>query len=138
MASKQKSNFSDSSGIHTDQKNSKSYFSSYEKDNMLFIDWKPLFQELETHKMKLKAESSLIFHSLVADSAIKMLEYALSKYKSNNIVLSGGVFMNKILSQLISEKTASMGLKLYIHRETSPNDASISIGQAAIALNHQH
>jgi hydrogenase maturation protein HypF len=46
------------------------------------------------------------------------------------IVFSGGVFQNATLCQLVSKELKSRSLKAHFHKNLSPNDSSISIGQA--------
>ncbi len=48
----------------------------------------------------------------------------------NHLAFSGGVFQNSLLVHLIRSK-APAGLKLFFHRQLSPNDECISFGQAA-------
>tara|TARA_R110001583_G_scaffold179638_2_gene336525 strand:+ start:24560 stop:26815 length:2256 start_codon:yes stop_codon:yes gene_type:complete len=57
--------------------------------------------------------------------------------KSNNynhIALSGGVFQNTILVDMLLE-LAPKELKLYFHKEVSPNDENVSFGQLMYYLN---
>ena len=61
-----------------------------------------------------------------------MLDYSLSKISTENIVLSGGVFMNKILTGFLIEEIERKGLNVHIHRNVPPNDGGISLGQAVI------
>lgn len=50
------------------------------------------------------------------------------------IVLSGGVFCNRLLSDLLSRKLAAMGLRVLQHASVPANDGGLAIGQLAIAL----
>ena len=57
--------------------------------------------------------------------------------KSNNykhIALSGGVFQNTILIDMLLE-LASKEIKLYFHKDLSPNDENVSFGQLMYYLN---
>jgi hydrogenase maturation protein HypF len=49
------------------------------------------------------------------------------------VALSGGVFQNPRLSEIVEEALAGAGLEVLVHRLVPPNDAGISIGQAAVA-----
>jgi hydrogenase maturation protein HypF len=66
------------------------------------------------------------FHAWLADVIYSV---ALSK-QIKNIALSGGVFQNALLIDLIEEKLPS-GFSLYLHKEHSSNDENISLGQLA-------
>ena len=58
-----------------------------------------------------------------------------SKVKDyNKIALSGGVFQNTILVDMLIE-LAPKELKLYFHKDLSPNDENISFGQMMYYLN---
>lgn len=48
----------------------------------------------------------------------------------NKVVISGGVFQNRLLTELIMELLAEEGIALYRHKEVPPNDGGISLGQA--------
>jgi len=66
------------------------------------------------------------FHAWLAD----VIYSVASQYKIKNIALSGGVFQNALLIDLIEEKLPS-GFSLYLHQELSSNDENISLGQLA-------
>jgi len=115
-------------------------FNVIEKNKMLYIDWDGLFLFLSDENKKILngdkhqviSTMALSFHKTVVAAAIKMLDYSLSKITTENIVLSGGVFMNKILTDFLVEEIKNKGLNVYIHREIPPNDGGISLGQAVI------
>ena len=52
------------------------------------------------------------------------------KSKIKNIALSGGVFMNRILTELCIDKLRKKGYNVYINRRVPTNDGGISLGQA--------
>ena len=49
------------------------------------------------------------------------------------MALSGGVFQNLRLSEIVEEALLAAGLEVLVHRIVPPNDGGISIGQAAVA-----
>jgi hypothetical protein len=49
------------------------------------------------------------------------------------VVLSGGCFLNRLLTGLVRDRLVAAGLSVYTHRRLSPGDACVSLGQAAIA-----
>jgi hydrogenase maturation protein HypF len=66
------------------------------------------------------------FHAWLAD-----VIYSVASLKQvKNIALSGGVFQNALLINLIEEKLSS-DFNLYLHKELSSNDENISLGQLA-------
>ncbi len=66
------------------------------------------------------------FHAYLAD----VIHTVAMRKQVKNIVLSGGVFQNSLLINLIEENLSS-DLKLYLHKELSSNDENISLGQLA-------
>ena len=49
------------------------------------------------------------------------------------MALSGGVFQNVRLSDIVEDALVAEGLTVLVHESVPPNDGGISIGQAAIA-----
>lgn len=49
------------------------------------------------------------------------------------VALSGGVFQNRLLLELVSSGLRDQGLDVLLHRQVPPNDGGISLGQAALA-----
>ncbi len=103
------------------------------------IDWTPFFAETaptliaNSAPEARSAEIALAFHHAAAGAAMTIIHYIRSKHRIDNIVLSGGVFMNKILTELLLEKIREAGLTPHIHRQIPPNDGGISFGQAVLA-----
>ncbi len=56
------------------------------------------------------------------------------EYPHLPVVLSGGVFQNKVLTSMIIEKLKDKNKKYYIQNKTPINDGGISLGQAYFAL----
>jgi len=54
----------------------------------------------------------------------------ISTNSNLDIVLSGGVFQNKTLLNMVVNKLKSIDKKVYFQRDTPINDGGISIGQA--------
>ncbi len=110
-------------------------FKTYEKDGLLLIDWSPSFnRRINFSQEKLFSERNLLalsFHHSLAQAALKMAEFGFAKFATRNIVLSGGVFMNRLLLEILKSKPGKM--KIFSHEKTPTNDCGISIGQAVIA-----
>lgn len=54
----------------------------------------------------------------------------------NQVALSGGVFQNQTLTQAVQAELSSAGLTPLFHVHLPPNDACISLGQAAYGRQH--
>jgi hydrogenase maturation protein HypF len=55
------------------------------------------------------------------------------KYNPNKVVLSGGSFQNKYLSEHLIKELKHKNFKVYNHQNIPSNDGGISLGQIAIA-----
>jgi len=73
------------------------------------------------------------FHRGLARATSQLAVGLASTYSVDTVALSGGVFQNALLSELIAGQLRAAGLRVLAHEQTPPNDGSISIGQAAIA-----
>ncbi|NQU41135.1 MAG: carbamoyltransferase HypF [Lentisphaerae bacterium] len=106
-------------------------FNASEAEGMLQIDWAPMFVRCArprgpAHETPGKA---MAFHRSLALAACRMVEYGFSLSEQRTVALSGGVFMNQILTALVTEALESMGATVLLHREIPPNDGGIAAGQ---------
>lgn len=76
-----------------------------------------------------KEEIALGFHYMLADL---MLEIA-NKYKVRQITLSGGCFVNRILTQKAIELLEANGYNVYINNIVPSGDQGICLGQAYLS-----
>jgi hydrogenase maturation protein HypF len=49
------------------------------------------------------------------------------------VALSGGVFQNARLTEVVQGHLTEAGLAVLVHHHLPPNDGGISVGQAAVA-----
>lgn len=73
------------------------------------------------------------FHSTLGQIIRAVCERIRLQTKIGDVVLSGGVFMNTLLTSEVAEHLARDGFSVYRHRLVPPNDAGLSLGQVAIA-----
>ena len=72
-------------------------------------------------------------HAGIAAAAAEMVRYGTEATGQRVVALSGGVFMNRILTGLLAPRLEDLGLTVLLHRDTPPNDGCIAIGQAIVA-----
>ncbi len=53
--------------------------------------------------------------------------------KLDIVVLSGGVFLNALLTREGTSRLRKDGFRVYRHRQVPPNDGGLSLGQLAVA-----
>lgn len=104
-------------------------------DDPLQIDFYPMFQEIladiqaRTHT----ADIARRFHQSVAAAATEICLRISAATGLDRVILSGGVFQNRLLSEMIYTALTFKGLNVFTHRLVPPNDGGIALGQAAIA-----
>lgn len=76
---------------------------------------------------------ALDFHVAVARASARIANEICAREGLDTVVLSGGVFMNRLLLQLLSRELKSMGLTVMVPHSVPVNDGCIAYGQAAIA-----
>jgi hydrogenase maturation protein HypF len=64
-------------------------------------------------------------------SLVKLIEQTSDIYDINELAFSGGVFQNALLTGMITESLSGIK-KVYFHKQISPNDESIALGQLAL------
>ena len=72
------------------------------------------------------------FHNGLVSLLVDAVEKAGKESGLDRIALSGGVFQNAYLVSRLEEALARKGFTVFSHVEVPPNDACISLGQAAI------
>jgi hydrogenase maturation protein HypF len=110
-------------------------FDSRERDGLLEIDWAPAFTAL-TEKIPSSQEIpalALGFHQAVRDAALRMIEFGQDRTDTRPVCLTGGVFMNRVLTRMLLKAFKAKGVDVRIHRSIPPNDGGIALGQAWIA-----
>lgn len=79
---------------------------------------------------------ALDFHVTTARASARIANEICAREGLDTVVLSGGVFMNRLLLQLLTRELKSMGLTVLVPHSVPVNDGCIAYGQAAIARAH--
>lgn len=79
---------------------------------------------------------ALDFHVAVVRSSAHIASEICTRESLDTVALSGGVFMNRLLLQLLTRELKSMGLTVLVPHSVPVNDGCIAYGQAAIARAH--
>ncbi len=77
-----------------------------------------------------------IFHNSLANTTTEITSLISSETGIKDIVLSGGVFQNRILLTLIKEGLEEKGLKVHTPLHIPLNDGGIALGQISIGREH--
>jgi hydrogenase maturation protein HypF len=73
------------------------------------------------------------FHCGLASAINDMTMQLVRLHGVSTIALSGGVWQNRALFELVMAKFQANGLNLLSHQEVPTNDGGLSLGQAVIA-----
>lgn len=76
---------------------------------------------------------ALDFHVSVARSSAHIASEICAREGIDTVALSGGVFMNRLLLQLLTRELKNAGLTVLVPRTVPVNDGCIAYGQAAVA-----
>jgi hydrogenase maturation protein HypF len=108
-----------------------------ENDELLEVDYRPMLVSLldETNNNRSIADMALLFHYSLAKICDDLLSRLISKTKCTNVVVSGGVFQNRLLTRLLSEQDNVRANSYYWPRQIPANDGGISFGQIMAAYN---
>jgi len=107
----------------------------FREEGLMQVDtWDIVGQILEDlQKGTPVATISSRFHQTVADFTLGVCKEIRQKEGLNKVVLSGGVFQNRLLLKRILGGLRKNRFEPYFHRRVPTNDAGISLGQAIIA-----
>lgn len=107
-------------------------------DDCHALNSRPLFEALlEGIRAGVPAgKLALDFHVTIARASAHIAREICAHEGLDTVVLSGGVFMNRLLLQLLTRELKSMGLTVMVPHAVPVNDGCIAYGQAAIARAH--
>jgi hydrogenase maturation protein HypF len=73
------------------------------------------------------------FHNALAAATAEACAAVAERLELATVVLSGGVFQNRLLLERTAAALGASGLRVLVPERLPPNDGGISYGQAAIA-----
>jgi hydrogenase maturation protein HypF len=73
------------------------------------------------------------FHEAFGRATVEFATLVAAQHDLDTVALTGGVFQNARLTDVVESGLRSEGLNVLVHSVIPPNDGGISIGQAAIA-----
>jgi hydrogenase maturation protein HypF len=98
----------------------------------LLLDWSPLVEailaDLKSHVPI--GQISARFHNALAEALVTVAK----RVGQQRVVLSGGCFQNRYLTERSVQRLQEEGFRPYWHQRVPPNDGGISLGQAVAAL----
>jgi hydrogenase maturation protein HypF len=95
------------------------------------IDWRPALEELLTDVQR-GSEPGVVaakFHNTMVEVIIAIAKHV----GQTRVVLSGGCFQNRYLTERAVQRLISTGFRPYWHQRVPPNDGGIALGQVVYA-----
>ena len=104
-------------------------------DSSLVLDQRPFFEALlEGIEAGAPADKlALDFHIAIARASAHIASEICAREGIDTVALSGGVFMNRLLLQLLTRELKDAGLAVLVPHTVPVNDGCIAYGQAAVA-----
>jgi len=99
---------------------------------LLVVNWKPMIKcilEDISDNMPVGVISAR-FHNTLVEIIVDMAK----RVGMERVLLTGGCFQNKYLTERAIERLTNDGFKAYWHQRVPPNDGGISLGQLFVAL----
>ncbi len=111
------------------------HFEIKKQNDKYIIDPKLIFKEIVSglKNKKPKEEIAFRFHLTVAQIIVRVCLRLRKDTNIKKVILSGGVFQNKILLNLVLDLLYRHKFKVYFHKALSSSDSSIALGQMAVA-----
>ena len=104
-------------------------------ESTLVVDTRPLIRAV-TEQVARQVDPALIarrFHSTLVDVIARVCGRLREETGLDAVVLSGGVFLNALLTSEACARLRQDGFRVHRHRLVPPNDGGLSLGQLAVA-----
>ena len=111
------------------------------EESVLILDWRPLIDHLIlslTGQATPRETSYLarLIHNSLAKALVEHVLCLKSRIGSFTVGLSGGVFQNRLLVDLVSQRLEPLGIPMYINGQVPSNDSGIAVGQCLEVYAH--
>jgi hydrogenase maturation protein HypF len=116
-------------GIETDEHYNLSLVTRH---SSLVLDWSPMIEAIlvDVQQGVSVGIISAKFHNALAEGIVAVAKRA----GQNRVVLSGGCFQNRYLTERAVRRLQAKGFRPYWHQRVPPNDGGIALGQVVAAL----
>jgi len=115
--------------------NKKLYNYGWDNNEIVSIDVRPMIRGIVLDLEK-GIDISIIggkFHNTLIRMLAAICDTIKKRTGLNRVALSGGVFLNKILSTGLTNTLKDKGFSVFTHRLTPANDGGLALGQAVVA-----
>jgi hydrogenase maturation protein HypF len=98
----------------------------------IILDWSPMIEAIlaDVKRGVSIGKISAKFHNALVEAIIAIAK----RVGQNRVVLSGGCFQNRYLTERAVRRLQAEGFRPYWHQRVPPNDGGIALGQVVAAL----
>jgi hydrogenase maturation protein HypF len=98
----------------------------------LVLDWSPMIEAIlvDVQRGVSAGIISAKFHNALVEGIVAVAKHV----GQNRVVLSGGCFQNRYLTECAVRRLQAEGFRPYWHQRVPPNDGGIALGQVVAAL----
>lgn len=99
------------------------------------IDTRPTIRAIVADLLRNTSVSTIArrFHSTVSGIIVAACRRIRLESGLDSVALSGGVFLNALLTSEVLQRLSADGFRVYRHLQVPPNDGGLSLGQLAVA-----
>ncbi|HHY46868.1 MAG TPA: carbamoyltransferase HypF [Firmicutes bacterium] len=98
------------------------------------IDPAPLLKAVVERSREIpRGEIAFLFHEAVSEVVIRICQLLADEGFPRDVVLSGGVFQNRLLFEMVYPGLRRLGFNVYSNWQAPINDGGIALGQAVAA-----
>ncbi|MGD0086053.1 MAG: carbamoyltransferase HypF [Verrucomicrobiota bacterium] len=104
-------------------------------NSKISLDWSPMIEAIlsDVQKGVATGKISAKFHNALAEAVVAVAE----SIGERRVVLSGGCFQNRYLTDRTVRRLQAEGFQPYWHQRVPPNDGGIALGQIVAAIRGQ-
>jgi hydrogenase maturation protein HypF len=98
-------------------------FELHQKDAVIVVDWEPMIRQILAEEIRSNIAQK--FHNTL----VQMMVAVARRAGEPKVVLTGGCFQNKYLTESAVRHLSDSGFQPYFHQRVPPHDGGISLGQ---------
>jgi len=100
--------------------------------NLTVFDWRPMIGQIAEDLRTQEPTTHIArkFHNTLTEAILEIARLS----NENKVLLSGGCFQNKVLTEMTIHKLTEAGFKTYSHHQIPSNDGGLAAGQVYAQL----
>lgn len=104
--------------------------------DFLMFDWRPMVRDIVKDMSAGITQSDMArqFHNTLNDYLLELVTH----FGENRVLLTGGCFQNKLLTELVILNLEEFGFEAFTHHSIPPNDGGLAAGQIYATLFDSH